>query len=268
MRPFTFLTLAAAALAFSGCNYRSIDQDLSGENPGLDAIVAEDFCTDFHWAYDGDSGPDFWSLCYGTCGGDAQSPVDIWNPLTDHSLPVVNPDYEEVPIELFNNGHTIEFEYEGGSYLTLNGQSYELLQFHFHAGSEHTIRGKQYPLEVHLVHRHAATNQLAVIGVFFTKGRPNPFLDNFMGHLPHDEDDHYSSEHHVDAEDLLPANRSYFTYSGSLTTPPCSEIVTWIVMEKPVFASEEQLDAFADILHDNYRPVQPINGRVIRKHKE
>ena len=86
-----------------------------------------------------------------------------------------------------------------------------------------------------------------------------------MDHMPLQEGDHYASAAHIDADNLLPDNRTYYTYSGSLTTPPCSEIVTWIVMDKPIFASQAQLDAFDNVLHDNFRPVQPINGRTIRK---
>ncbi|HMQ62074.1 MAG TPA: carbonic anhydrase family protein [Flavilitoribacter sp.] len=262
MKPFTLLAVSSSLMLW-GCQFRTLDEDLSGT--ALSETATEDFCTDYHWGYEGDHAPDTWSICYGTCGGDAQSPVDIWNPLTDNSLQTIHPDYEEVPTDIINNGHTVECEYEPGSILMLNGLPYELLQFHFHAGSEHTVRGKQYPLEVHLVHRNVATGKLAVIGVFFQRGRSNPILQTIMDHMPLQEGDHYASAAHIDADNLLPDNRTYYTYSGSLTTPPCSEIVTWIVMDKPIFASQAQLDAFDNVLHDNFRPVQPINGRTIRK---
>jgi len=237
-------------------NYRPL-QDLNGR------AVSEHSCNDFHFAYDGEEGPDHWATCFADCGGGTQSPIDIAGAVTDMTLPGLEVHYENVPIELINNGHTVEFEYETGSKLVLNGEDYKLLQFHFHSSSEHTVGGTQYPMEAHLVHINEATGALAVIGIFFENGAENTFLKNFSDNLPASSGDHYSPGSLANVEELLPADGNYYTYTGSLTTPPCSEIVTWIVMKAPVEASSEQLSNFSGVLHDNFRPVQDLNGRTV-----
>ncbi len=156
----------------------------------------------------------------------------------------------------------MQFNYEASSTMDLNGVDYNLLQFHFHTGSEHTINGTQYPMEVHLVHQNDA-GELAVVGIMFEEGNENAFLKNFSDNLPAAKDDNYSSTTKVNAGDLIPSTGGYFTYSGSLTTPPCSEIVTWIVMKNPIQISASQIENFHTIMHDNFRPTQPLNGRVI-----
>ncbi len=222
-------------------------------------------CITFEWGYEGDASPDNWESCHTECGGQSQSPINITGAVVDGSLTALETHYEGVPIELINNGHTVEFEYEVGSMLQLNGDDYDLLQFHFHTGSEHTIDNLQYPMEAHLVHQNAATGNLAVIGIFFEEGSENSFLANFSDNLPLAADDHYSSTNMVNVGDLLPANGAYYTYSGSLTTPPCSEIVTWLVLKTPVEASSTQIQNMHDIIHDNYRPVLPLNEREIKE---
>jgi carbonic anhydrase len=248
---FLFAAITVIAILFTSCQK---DDD---DTPIVD-------CTEYHWEYDGDSAPETWPVCTSDCGGNAQSPVNIAGATTDASLMALETHYEQVPIELINNGHTVEFEYEAGSVLKLNGDDYALLQFHFHTSSEHTVDGTQYPMEAHLVHRNSA-GALAVIGIFFEEGSENAFLKNFSDHLPAAAEDHFSSEDVVNVESLLPSNAHYYTYTGSLTTPPCSEIVTWLVMKAPVEASALQISAMHSIVHDNYRPVQPLNGRTIRE---
>jgi len=222
-------------------------------------------CNVFQWGYEGDSGPDHWSTCTSDCGGQTQSPVDITEAVPDNTLPPLSIVYEDVPIDLTNNGHTIEFEYESGSSLSFEGIQYELIQFHFHTKSEHTLAGQHYPLEVHLVHKNTATGNLVVIGVFFETGNENPFLQHFINDLPDQKDEHFSSAEIVSVNDLLPLDRRYYTYNGSLTTPPCSEIVNWIVMKTPVEISNSQLQHFISILHSNNRPIQPLHGREIKE---
>ncbi len=222
-------------------------------------------CSTFHWGYGGDEGPNFWSECTPDCSGNIQSPINITGATADATLTDLETHYEAVPIEVINNGHTIEFEYEAGSKLTLFGADYELLQFHFHAGSEHTINGTQFPLEIHLVHKKSAT-ELAVIGIMCEVGAENDFLKSFTDNLPAATNDHFSSATTVNLGDLLPNSTGYYTYGGSLTTPPCSEAVTWLVMSEPIQISADQLAKFTAILHDNFRPVQSLNGRTIKEH--
>ena len=219
-------------------------------------------CNTFEWEYTGPTDPEAWQLCSADCGGQAQSPVNIANAVADNNLNALVADYQAAPIGLRNNGHTIQFDYDAGSTLNVNGEEYELLQFHFHALSEHTVSGQQFPLEVHLVHQNAV-GDLAVVGVFFEPGSDNTFLANFTGNLPAEENATYDSADMVNPEDMLPADDAYYTYDGSLTTPPCSEVVTWLVMKSPVEASSTQMQEMQDILQNNYRPVQALNGRGI-----
>lgn len=243
---FSILFLASLLLTFSSCK-DEIDCEL------------------FHWSYEGDSGPDRWSGCHTGCGGTAQSPVDISSPVQEAALPALNMHYDEVPVSILHNGHTIEFEYEPGSHIEYGGKQYQLLQFHFHADSEHSIGGQLYPLEVHLVHKDTASGNLLVIGIIFEEGNANPFLDRFIADLPDEKDEHFTSADKINVIELLPSTTSYYTYSGSLTTPPCSEIVTWVVMKEIIEISAQQLEHISDILDDNNRPVQPLNGRVVKE---
>ena len=122
-------------------------------------------------------------------------------------------------------------------------------------------------MEAHLVHKHDATGQLAVIGIFFVEGNESVFLQHFTDSLPDVKDEHFTSTELVSVHDLFSVEESYYTYSGSLTTPPCSEIVTWLVMKTPVEASVSQIQKFHDVLHDNNRPVQALTGRTIREYQ-
>lgn len=224
-------------------------------------------CEAFVWGYEGNEGPAEWGGCFDECSGNTQSPLNIASATVDATLEALVLHYEEVPIDIFFNGRTLEFEHEPGSTLTLNAMVFNLLQFHFHTESEHAISGSHYPMEVHLVHKHEPTGQLAVVGIFFEEGDENMFLQHFADHLPDTKDERYSTAELVNAHDLLPTEDDYFTYGGSLTTPPCSEIVTWFVMKTPIEASPEQIQKFRTILNENNRPVQDLAGRTIREHQ-
>jgi carbonic anhydrase len=245
---FLFLSILAFSLLTISCK----KSDNTEEN-----------CENFHWSYEGEGGPEFWLTCYEDCGGIAQSPIDITSTRQDPMLSALSTDYKNAPIHLLNNGHSIEYTYTAGSTLNLNGDNFELLQLHFHTQSEHTVNGMHYPMEVHLVHKNESTGQLAVIGVFFVEGAENTFLDAFIENLPANTDDQYVSEKLLSASDLLPANQGYYSYTGSLTTPPCSEIVSWFVMKTPIEASSAQIEKMHEIMHDNFRPVQALNGREV-----
>lgn len=139
----------------------------------------------------------------------------------------------------------------------------ELLQFHFHAPSEHTIDGKTYPIEAHLVHK-GQDGKLAVIRVFMKSGRENRFIQALWSNLPASEGENQVRGISINASALPPANKSYYNYPGSLTTPPCSEGVNWIVLKTPIEVSPEQIEAFKSIYNGNARPVQPLNSREIQ----
>ena len=231
-------------------------------------LVDDSFdCLNSHWAYEGPSDPYHWSTCYSDCGGTLQSPVDISAVISDDKLNELQMKYDPSPIDLHNNGHTVKFDYNDHGVIHFDGEAYTLKQFHFHTLSEHTVNGQHYPMEVHLVHQDASGQKAVVVAVFVEQGQENAFLKNFSEHLPSDDpSDHtYGEAKEVNVGNLLPTDHAYYTYSGSLTTPPCSQIVSWVIMKNPVPASADQLGRFESILHHNYRPTQDLNGRQIRE---
>jgi carbonic anhydrase len=184
--------------------------------------------------------------------------------LVDADLPPLTFAYQAGGKEVVNNGHTIQVDYAPGSTLTLNGHDYTLKQFHFHAPSENHIGGQSFPMEAHLVHADAEGN-LAVVAVMFELGEANPSLSAVWDTMPERADKMHALKSPVAAYDLLPPRREYFRFSGSLTTPPCSEGVLWLVMKEPVTVSEDQVSRFGFAIggHPNNRPVQPLNARVV-----
>lgn len=218
-----------------------------------------------HWSYSGEDGPDHWgslSPDYAKCSeGQEQSPVDI-----PASAPVnttgLTFNYKPSNLTILNNGHTVQANYDPGSSITLDGTTYNLVQFHFHAPSEHTIAGQHSPLELHLVHQSAAGN-LAVVGVMINSGAANAAYDPVMNNLPAQEQAATPvAGVTVDAASLLPADRSYYRYNGSLTTPPCSEGVRWHVLSTSITLSAAQIAAFTNIFPNDARPLQPLNART------
>ena len=231
-----------------------------------DKVIPTD-CTGSHWEYEGMDGPQNWDdLCTGylDCGGHQQSPIDISKSFNDPALSAITYSYTPTAANILNNGHTIQFNQDAGSSITLSGQQYNLLQFHFHTSSEHLISGASYPMEVHLVHKNPATGGLAVIGVFVDEGTENPVLKQFLDHIPEHHDETYTAADQYSATGMLPAGTGYYTYDGSLTTPPCSEIVTWIVMKDHLTASSAQIHHIENLEHHNNRPVQGLFGRPVR----
>jgi carbonic anhydrase len=217
------------------------------------------------WSYEGDMGPQHWGdldPSFARCSqGHAQSPIDISAPqgvkLTDLVF-----NYGPTALSVINTGETIKINYDAGSSLVYNEITYKLLQFHFHHPSEHTINGKAFDLELHLVHQDAAGN-LAVIGVLITKGQAdNPAYAPIFDNLPALAGSK-AVNGKLNAMDLLPSDRHYYTYIGSLTTPPCTQGVRWLLLTTPIELSQKQIDAFSTIFHLNARPVQPINNRDV-----
>lgn len=224
-------------------------------------------CDGVHWSHHaGEDGPANWkNLCDGftDCGGSAQSPIDIASENAVIGEKLVAPEfkYGNSKVDIINNGHTVQFNVDKGSAVNLNGKAYQLLQFHYHALSEHTINGKHAPLEVHFVHKHSDTD-FAVLGIMIVEGAKNELFEKYLNQFPVKKGV-YKSDDLIDLFGLFPANKSYYYYSGSLTTPPCSEVVSWYVLKNPVEASAEQIAKFSKILHDNYRPVMPLNNRKV-----
>lgn len=227
------------------------------------------------WHYEGDTGPAHWGTLapeFSACGeGRSQSPIDITKPerratpearlsLAPADLRIV---HHEHLADGINNGHTIQVNYAGADALALGDASFPLAQYHFHAPSEHTVDGSHFPMEMHLVHK-AADGALAVVAVFIREGGHNKAFDPIWSNLPARKgvETHYPAVK-VDVDALLPAARTTYRYDGSLTTPPCSEGVKWLVMSTPIELSREQIGEFTDIISGNNRPLQPLNGRVV-----
>lgn len=223
------------------------------------ALAAEE------WSYATPTGPEEWggiSSDYVACGaGRHQSPIDLTGALAAAFDPASLDWSAFAQPTVENNGHTIEVHAADGNTLTFDGTPYALLQFHFHSESEHTVDGVRFPMEVHFVHR-AEDGNLAVLGVFVTEGAENPELGKVLGAAPEARGE-AESEEPISPTGLLPGSNQSYLYSGSLTTPPCSEIVTWIVMADPIEVSAEQIAAFRELYEGNFRPVQPLNRRLL-----
>ncbi|MDI1361969.1 carbonic anhydrase family protein [Methylotenera sp.] len=219
-----------------------------------------------HWAYEGKEGPENWAKLspeFATCdAGRNQSPINIEDSI--HAAIKSLKAIQKFPAkDIFNNGHTVQINFKEGNMLALDNGAFQMKQVHFHAPSENTIHGKSFPLEAHFVHADAKGN-LAVIGVMFTEGKANPALAKLWEQLPEEEGEPIALKNRVMPSEFMPDNKNYYRFSGSLTTPPCSEGVRWLLMKNPITASKEQIDAFKKAVHhSNNRPVQALNGRVI-----
>jgi carbonic anhydrase len=229
-----------------------------------------------HWGYGGDVGPSTWSTLspsYAMCAeGKHQSPVNIvktdvkggsnWN--LDYSSTSLHIAHTEHMEDIVDNGHTIQVTVDEGSLLTYNGKAYALKQFHFHTPSEHTLDGKNQPMEMHMVHQ-SADGSLAVLGVFFKEGKvANPNFEKIIANLPGAKGE---SKHITDTsfelDVFMPSDNFAYHYTGSLTTPPCSENVQWLVLRDMISLTKEQINAFSSRIGPNNRPTQALNDRTI-----
>jgi carbonic anhydrase len=221
---------------------------------------------DCSWGYTGATGPDhWWEICAPSnfiCkAGTRQSPIDL-PAAPQGDLPKLSFHYQPTPLAVENNGHTIEVKVQPGSYLRIGQERFDLVQFHFHTPSEHKLQGQEFPMELHFVHRNAL-GELAVVGVFLREGAANPFLQEIWNHIPGEAETAAAQANTIDPEDLLPGDRDYYRYAGSLTTPPCTEGVRWHVLHEPVDVSAAQIEEFRAIFPLNARPIQPLNGRPV-----
>jgi carbonic anhydrase len=225
------------------------------------------------WTYDGATGPEHWGDLdpeYSACKtGQQQSPIDIRH-TEKAGLPAIRFDYRREPLQfLINNGKTIRVNYHDapgtGSVLIAGSVRYQLTQFHFHRPSEETVNGKPYAMEVHLMHE-SSDGKIAGVTVFLKAGVPNTTIQRIWDHMPEMEgEEHEVDGVTIDPAGLLPRNTDYYMYTGSLTAPPCTEGVTWFVLKAPVEISPAQIAAFARLYPHDVRPVQPLNGRVVKE---
>lgn len=222
--------------------------------------------TEVAWSYEGSTGPEAWASLseeFALCGtGTEQSPIELSGAGAENLKDLVFT-YQPSILTITNKVHTIQETYDGGSTLEVDGQTYELKQFHFHTPSEHTLNGAHSPLEMHLVHQNTE-GALAVVGVMINEGAENSAFTPIWDKLPTDANQAHSyPDISINAADLLPAERLAYHYEGSLTTPPCSEGVQWLVLSSPIEMSAAQLEAFQKLIEFNSRPTQPLEARTV-----
>src|SRR5687768_1964556 len=224
------------------------------------------------WGYEGEHGQTHWGETdphNAACQlGDEQSPIDIHPSRLmqiDWLSPIAYRYKPDKDLQLVRNAHGFQVNYDTGSRMTLLGQEYELLQFHVHGPSEHTLNGRKYDMELHLVHATPdAAKRLAVLGVWVNEGAENPALARFWSQIP-EKEAIVKTKIELNAQELLPRDQRYYFYDGSLTTPPCTQGVKWVIFREAITASRAQIDRIKNLLHGNARPVQPIKDRFIRE---
>lgn len=220
-----------------------------------------------HWSYDGEGGPSRWGKLnpgWIQCeNGTRQSPIDIRDGIKV-DLDPVRFDYRPARFSVTDNGHTIQVNLSTGNTITLMGRSYELQQFHFHRPSEERINGQGFPMVAHLVHK-SGDGKLAVVAVMIEEGSANAAVQSVWNNLPLEKNEALAPALAMDLFQLLPERREYYTFMGSLTTPPCSEGVLWIVLKEPIQLSSQQIAIFARLYPMNARPLQVQAGRMIKE---
>ena len=234
------------------------------------AVAAQEQSPAHTWDYGKLHGPSHWGESepeFAQCSkGHHQSPIDIRNPQRV-DLPPIQFDYKRSALDIIDNGHTIMINYAPGSFMIVGGKKYELKQFHFHRPSEEKINGNAYEMTVHLVHADQQ-GKLAVVAVLLQNGRDNPLVHELWNDLPKEKDkEEQFNNIQIDVAKLLPADRGYYTFDGSLTTPPCSEGVMWYVLKQPVTVTAAEIEQFSKLYRDNARPTQLLYDRVVLESK-
>ena len=223
------------------------------------------------WAYEGEKGPAHWAELdsdYATCGsGKAQSPIDIRNPRKS-KLPALAFAFKSGLLNLINNGYTavrVDYKPGNGDILSVDGKQYELTQFHFHHPSEETIAGKPADMVLHLMYQ-GADGKVVGVAVLMRQGKANPAVAELWTQMPEKPGAyHLIADVAFDPTGLMPKERGYYRYEGSVTAPPCNEGVTWYVLKTPMTVSAEQIAEFAKLYPHDVRPIQNLNGRLVEE---
>jgi len=223
-----------------------------------------------HWSYSGETGPEHWNEIEKSadCNGTRQSPINIIDVdvKADSELLSLDFHYSETTKihNLTNNGHSIQFNFEKGDYLAVEDEKFELLQIHFHEPAEHTINGIRYPIEVHFVHINPENKDLMVLSMMGMEGRNNAFFSFLEGYLPVEMGQTKAVDTPFDLLSGLPESHDYYHYEGSLTTPPCTENVSWYVLKTPITLAVDQVKQLQALMPlNNYRTEQPLNARTV-----
>jgi carbonic anhydrase len=228
------------------------------------------YADEIHWTYEGLGNPEQWGKLkpdFIMCDiGKNQTPINLVEAdMIESKLALIEFSYKNAAANVVNNGHTIQVNYPEGNSIKIDGKIFNLAQFHFHTPSENQINGKSYPLEAHFVHKNDK-GELAVIGIMFEIGNPNETIEAIWKKVSSKENEESKIEQELNLTNLLPEEKNYFRFNGSLTTPPCSEGVRWFVLKKPLTVSPTQIHQFKGWMkHDNARPLQPVNARPILK---
>nr|WP_315258862.1 carbonic anhydrase family protein [uncultured Duganella sp.] len=219
------------------------------------------------WSYEGETGPANWGKinpAWAKCGnGNRQSPIDIRDGMKV-DLEQITFDYHPSSFNVTDNGHTVQVMLGNGNFITVGNRTYELVQFHFHRPSEERVNGKGFEMVMHLVHKDGE-GRIAMLALLLERGKPQPVIQTVWNNLPLEKFDTAAPSITLDPMDLIPARRDYFTFMGSMSTPPCEENVLWLVMKEPVQASPAQMALFSRLYPLNARPTQPSNGRMIKE---
>lgn len=221
------------------------------------------------WTYEGDHGPQAWGDLkpeYGLCkNGVEQSPIDLVfkKPKTNRPIKV---SYKESLVRVEDDGRTVKVHFEGGNTIEIEGQTFELQHAEFHTASEHTISGNRLPMELQLVHANPS-GELAILGVILIEGPAHPIIETVWQNMPIQKEVEKEVNEKINPEDFIPQTRTYYNYTGSLTSPPCTEGVNWNVFNTPVTLSKEQILTFRQLYPSNNRPIQPLGPRKAVNYK-
>jgi carbonic anhydrase len=224
---------------------------------------------DLHWSYEGEGSPANWAKLrpdYAVCSaGRRQSPIDIREGIRVDLEPIAV-DYKRSQFRVVDNGHTIQVNVGEGSTIAVMGRTYRLVQFHFHRPAEEHVNGKTFDMGIHFLHQNEE-GKLAMIAVLLEKGSEHPLIQTLWNNMPLEVDQDVAPSVAIDLNTLLPENRAYYTYMGSLTTPPCTEDVLWMVFKQPMQLSAEQVAIFSRLYRNNARSIQPSNNRLIKENR-
>ena len=218
------------------------------------------------WDYEN---PNWQNNGYTDCGGRVQTPINILtaNTIQSSQLSDVIFNYNPFNMKIVDNGHTVQVIADNTitNSISIDGVTYNFLQFHYHTHSEHEINGITDQMEIHLVHQDPITSNLAVIGLMInaTSATDNTFIQSYLQNFPSEEYVEVATSTSLNLNALLPTNRNYYTYTGSLTTPPCSQGLKWIILKEKIAISLNQLNGFQERHDINARPIQPLNGRIV-----
>ncbi len=240
---------------------KDVAPHIASAPPTQDAAVA----SGSDWDYSGSTGPEHWADLkseYSACrDGKEQSPIDLkWHKPVKGGQVAVK--YKTSKAHVSTEHHTIKLDFESGNVIKIDGKTYDLVSALFHAGSEHTLSGKTFPLEMHLVHKDSS-GKLGVLSVLFKEGKENPTISKILNTVPSSPSSETGAEVALQTQSLVPAMHTHYQYEGSLTTPPCTEGVEWVVFNSPLSVSSEQMKTFEKYISANSRPTQPLNGRKV-----